>query len=140
MMPQDVLSDVNALLDTWTDNEQQTRKAFIELKDHLAMMNDVTYAFKGRAGVSYSLRARHAGQKDRDLFVMLDVIDDDPDARWLSICFYEDLLTDPEERGDLIPQGLGGDDGYCFDLEEWDEDVVTYLKARLDEACKNASK
>lgn len=140
MIPQDILSDVARLLDTWDDTAQHIKKTFIELKDHLDKLENVSYAFKGRAGVSYSLRARHNNQKDRDLFVMLDVIDDDPEARWLSICFYEDLLTDPEEKGDLIPEGLGGDDGYCFDIDEWNEEEVRYLKDRLDEACTNASK
>lgn len=140
MMPQDVLSEVNNLIETWTDNPLQTKKIFIRLKKHLEAMDNVSFAFKGRAGVSYSLRAKHNNQKDRDLFVMLDVIDDDPEARWLSICFYGDLLTDPEEKGDLVPGGLAGDDGYCFDLDEWDEDEIRYLEDRLNEACMNASK
>lgn len=140
MMPQDVLTEVNSLIEGWNDNPQQTKKAFIRLKDHLENMDDTTFSFKGRAGVSYSLRARHTNQKDRDLFVMLDVIDDDPDERWLSICFYGDLLTDPEEKGDLVPGGLAGDDGYCFDLDEWDEDDLAYIEERLSEACNNASK
>lgn len=140
MMTQDVLAEVNRLIDGWNDNPQQTKKAFIRLKDHLEAMDGVTFSFKGRAGVSYSLRAKHNNQKDRDLFVMLDVIDDDPDERWLSICFYGDLLTDPEEKGDLVPGGLAGDDGYCFDLDEWDDDDLAYIEERLTEACRNASK
>jgi hypothetical protein len=100
----------------------------------------VSFAFKGRAGVSYSLRAKHENQKGRDLFVMVDVIDDDPEARWLSVCFYGDLITDPDEKGDLVPGGLAGDDGYCFNLDEWDENEIAYLEERLGEACANASR
>lgn len=140
MMSQDVQSEVNALIEGWSDNPQQTKKAFIKLKEHLENKENISFSFKGRAGVSYSLRAKHDNQKDRDLFVMIDVIDDDPEARWLSVCFYGDLLTDPEEKGDLVPGGLAGDDGYCFDLDEWDDDEIKYLEDRLDEAMTNASK
>lgn len=140
MTAQNVLDEINAFTENWSDNEQQTKKAFLRLKNHLEEKEGVSFDFKGRAGVSYSLRAKHANQKERQLFVMVDVIDDDPENRWLSVCFYGDMLTDPDERGDLIPEGLMGDDGYCFDLEAWDEDELEYLEARLDEACLNASK
>jgi hypothetical protein len=50
------------------------------------------------------------------------------------------MITDPEEKGVLIPLGLLGEDGYCFDLEEWDENYLQYLKTRLDEAREKASK
>jgi hypothetical protein len=70
----------------------------------------------------------------------MDVIDDDPENRWLSVCFYPDMITDPEEKGVLIPLGLLGEDGYCFDLEEWDADYLQYLETRLNEAREKASK
>ena len=44
------------------------------------------------------------------LFAIIDVIDDDPQARWLSVCFYGDMITDPEGRGEVIPGGLAGAD------------------------------
>jgi hypothetical protein len=69
---------------------------------------------------------------------MVDVIDDDPKERWLSICFYGELITDPDEAGELIPEGLLGEDGYCFDLYEYDTDEINYLKQRLTQAHKNA--
>jgi hypothetical protein len=37
---------------------------------------------------------------------MVDVIDDDPEVRWLSVCFYGEMITDPDEAGELIPEGL----------------------------------
>jgi hypothetical protein len=39
---------------------------------------------------------------------MIDVIDDDPTARWLSICFYGDTIEDPVELADFIHEGLLG--------------------------------
>ncbi len=52
--------------------------------------------FIARPGVTYSLRAVHAEQKEKDLFVMVDVIEDV--ERWLSVCFFGNMITDPEER------------------------------------------
>jgi len=123
----------------WADNPQQAKKAYQRLKDFMAAQDSVEFSFKARPGVSFSLRAAHANQKKRQLFVMLDIIDDDPANRWLSICFYGEMVSDPEEKGDLIPEGLLGEDGYCFDLEEWNEDDLSYLEGRLAEACRNAA-
>jgi hypothetical protein len=127
-------------LAAWKDNQNQTRKAYQQLYAYLTTLPDVCFSFKSRPGVSYSLRAAHQNQSRRELFVMLDVIDDDPDDRWLSICFYGDMITDPEAKGDLIPEGLLGEDGYCFDLDAWDEDDLNYLEGRLAEACDSGAK
>jgi hypothetical protein len=64
---------------------------------------------------------------------MVDVIDDDPAERWLSVCFYGDMITDPEERGEVIPGGLAGSDGYCFDMYDDDEKLAHYLVERMKE-------
>ncbi|GAB6143413.1 hypothetical protein [Desulfocicer niacini] len=130
---------LDALIDEWEDTETQTRKAFVAIKEHIMAMEGITLEFNARPGVSYSLRPCHNNQSDRKLFAMADVIDDDPAERWLSVCFYGDMITDPDEVGDLIPEGLLGEDGYCFDLDEYDEDAVAYIKARLTEAYESAS-
>jgi len=134
-----ILDAVNAFAESWTETDTRMKEAFLSLKDYLNTKEGVTLDFHSRPGVSYSLRARHAAQTDRDLFVMVDVIDDDPAERWLSVCFYGDMITDPDEEGDLIPDGLKGSDGYCFDMDEFDADKLAYLKARFDEACTNAA-
>ena len=132
--------ELDTFIGTWASDANKMKQAFLRLKNHLFDKDNISFDFKGRPGVSYSLRAKHDNQKDRDLFVMVDVIDDNPEERWLSVCFYGDLLTDPDEKGDLVPEGLAGDDGYCFDLDEWDEGDVAYIEARLDEAFGNAAK
>ena len=71
---------------------------------------------------------------------MLDVIDDDPGHRWLSVCFYGDMITDPDELGDLIPGGLLGSDGYCFDISEEDDALREYVGVRIQEAYEEALK
>jgi hypothetical protein len=131
--------EIKAFLETWEGKSQQIRDSFVRLKDHLDAMDSLLYTFKARPGVSYSLRAKHMLQRTRELFVIMDVIDDDPDSRWLSVCFYPDMITDPEERGNIIPLGLLGEDGYCFDYDEWDEEFLQYLVKRLDEAHEKAS-
>ena len=131
--------ELETFLAGWEDNALQVKKTFHLLKEHLADKGDLSFVFKARPSVSYSLRAKHFQQTNRGLFVIVDVIDE-PENRWLSICFYPDMITDPQDKGVLIPLGLLGEDGYCFDLEEWDEEYQHYLTTRLDEAYENAAK
>lgn len=132
------MNELNELLDNWTDTESKTKQAFMEIYEHLKTLEDISFDFNARPKVSYSLRPKHNTQKARSLFAMVDIIDDDPDERWLSICFYGEMITDPDEAGDLIPEGLLGEDGYCFDMYEYDKDEVEYIKQRLSQAHENA--
>ena len=133
------LPELDDFINSWTQSSLEMKKAFLILKDFLFEKKDVEFEFTARPGVSFSLRPKHINQKERNLFAMVDVIDDDPDEKWLSVCFYGDMITDPEEMGGLIPGGLAGSDGYCFDVYEYDEDTVNYLKTRIDEAFTKAS-
>ena len=130
------MNPIDTFIDNWPENESRTRQAFIELYTHLKTFEDIHFEFNERPNVSYSLRPKHSSQKTRSLFAMVDVIDDDPNERWLSVCFYGEMITDPDEAGDLIPEGLLGEDGYCFDLYEYDADEIAYLKERLSQAHK----
>ena len=131
------MQDVELFISEWAESPERNRTVFIKLKEHLESMAGVSLSFYPRPGVTYSLRARHARQKDKPLFVMVDVIEGDP--RWLSVCFYSDMITDPEESGDYVPGGLLGEDGRCFDVEQYNEDRLHYLQARMDEACRAAA-
>lgn len=110
------------------------REWFKRLYKELSAMDGVSLSFVGRPGVSYSIRPVHKNQKKRDKFAIVDVIDDDPNERWLSVCFYEDMITDPGSLGERIPGGLSGSDGYCFDMYEDDEELGVNLLERLKEA------
>lgn len=132
------MTPIEHFIHTWTETESQTKQAFTELYEHLKTLDDTALEFNERPGVSFSLRPKHKSQKTRSLFAMVDVIDDNPEERWLSVCFYGEMVTDPDEAGDLIPEGLLGEDGYCFDLYEYDEDEIRYLKQRLSEAHENS--
>ncbi len=130
--------ELASFLKEWIDGSEMNKKAFVELKEYLESKDGVVLSFHPRAGVTYSLRAQHVKQKEKPLFVMIDVIEDDP--RWLSVCFYGDMITDPDEKADFVPGGLLGEDGGCFDINQYDNDDIAYIKKRLDEAYAAAAK
>ena len=131
--------EIEAFIEAWKGDTQPMRDWFRLLYQELSSMEGVTLSFVARPGVSYSIRPVHKNQTTRDKFAIVDVIDDDPQERWLSVCFYEDMITDPNQRGELIPGGLSGSDGYCFDMYEQDEDIGRDLLDRLKEAGANAA-
>jgi hypothetical protein len=133
-----MLKEVEKFIESWPESPEKNKQIFIRLKDFLHAKNGVIFEFVPRKGLTYSLRAKHENQKKKPLFAMLDVIEDTP--RWLSVCFYGELITDPDEAGDYVPEGLLGEDAVCFDLEEFDEAAIKYVEARLDEAYTSASK
>jgi hypothetical protein len=125
---------IQSFIDAWTDDAVGIKPAFVSLYENLLGKDQAKIEFHERPGITYSLRGIHDARGDRPLFVMIDVIDDDPAARWLSVCFYGDTIEDPEELGDLIPGGLLGADGYCFDISEADDRLITYVGQRIQEA------
>ncbi|HID69297.1 MAG TPA: hypothetical protein EYP35_02285 [Desulfobacterales bacterium] len=133
--------ELNTFIDEWKEtadkNKSGNKESFLHFKNYLAKKDGVTLDFVARPGVTYSLRAVHANQKTKNLFVMVDVIEDV--SRWLSICFYGEMVTDVEKRGDFVPGGLMGEDAVCFDLVEHDEVLIKYIETRLDEACSSAA-
>lgn len=134
----DALQELESFIEDWPDSAEQNKQIFIRLKKFLKSKPGVILEFIPRPGLTYSLRAKHENQTDKPLFAMADVIEDTP--RWLSVCFYGELITDPDEAGDYVPEGLLGEDAICFDLEEFDEDAIKYVEAKLDEAYTAASK
>jgi hypothetical protein len=134
MEPQ--LRELDSFIAEWAEGPERNKAAFVRIKGYLQSLTGVSLIFHPRPGVTYSLRARHANQKEKPLFVMVDVIEGQP--RWLSVCFYGDMITDPEERGDFVPGGLLGEDGRCFDIEQYEDETISYLQMRMDEACRAA--
>ena len=132
------MQNIDNFIHGWVEDPLETKAIFNSLFQDLKQKEDMIIEFHERPGITYSLRGIHKNQKDRPLFVMIDVIDDDPKQRWLSVCFYGDMIEDPDEQGDLIPEGLLGSDGYCFDLTEHDDALVDYLRWRIQEAYENA--
>jgi hypothetical protein len=129
--------EITDFIASWSKDDNRCKEAFIELKNYLSAKDDIVLDFIARPDVTYSLRAAHTGQKKRPLFVMVDVIEDEP--RWLSVCFYRQMVTDAEETGDFVPDGLLGEDAICFDLERYESQMMGYLKDRIDEAHRQAA-
>lgn len=136
----DKFKELDEFVDGWKNDPLEMRQAFVQYRNFLARQPNVSLDFKARPGISYSLRAKNSAQKKRDLFVLVDVVDDDPDCRWLSVCFYADMVTDPDEYGDFVPEGLMGEDAVCFNLAEENWEIQEYIAARLKEAAANAAK
>jgi hypothetical protein len=134
----ETMQELQSFVDDWTDTDERNKEAFLRLKSHLDAQDCVQLEFISRPGVTYSLRASHPNQSQRTLFVMVDVIEDDP--RWLSVCFYGEMITDPDEQGDFVPEGLLGEDAMCFDIDQYDDTLLKYVEARLDEAYQSALK
>ena len=130
--------ELNTFIEGWKETPARNREVFLRFKEYLNKKEGVILDFRPRPGVTYSLRAVHANQKEKEFFVIVDVIEDEP--RWLSVCFYDAMIADPEEKGDFISQGLLGEDAVCFDLEQWDNELIQYIEARLDEAFQSAAK
>ncbi len=131
-------SDLGDFLAGWSEDENEVKPLFQSLYSFLRSLDGVELEYKSRPGVSHSLRALYPERADRPLFVLVDIIDDAPEARWLSICFYADLVTDPLELGDVVPGGLAGEDARCFDVDTA-EDKEPFLLDRLKEAYTKVS-
>ena len=125
-------------LDNWNRDPNGVKPIFERYKAFLEQCGGVEMSFKARPGVSYSLRGTCPAH-ERELFVMVDVVDDDPADRWLSVCFFNDQITDPDERGDWVPEGLAGLDACCFDISENDPTLAEYVHARIGEAFEAAN-
>lgn len=133
-----MLNEVEKFIEEWPNSPEKNKEIFIRLKDFLNAKTGIIFEFIPRPEVTYSLRAKHENQKDKPLFAMVDVIEDTP--RWLSVCFYGEMVSDPEEQGDFVPDGLLGEDAVCFDLEAWDDHLIAYVETRIDEAWQFARK
>ncbi|WP_310598896.1 hypothetical protein [Desulfobulbus sp.] len=132
----EVRKEIEAFVDTWAESPDGNKQGFLRLYGLFAGKGDqVELSFHPRPGVTYSLRAAVPGH-NRPLFAMVDVIDDQP--RWLSVCFFADMVADPEERGAFVPGGLQGEDALCFDLDACAAEVLDYVALRLEEAYRAA--
>ncbi len=123
--------DIERFLADWPEDANFSRDGFEQLYRYLQGLEGVELEFHARPGITYSLRGVRSGST-APLFAMVDVIDDQP--RWLSVCFYEQMVTDPEGRGDSVPGGLLGEDGLCFDLDSDEAALIGYVRQRIGEA------
>lgn len=126
------MQELNDFLASWQTDNLGLKPVFEEYRAFLDRQPGVALDFRARPGISYSLRARK--DTGRDLFVLVDVVDDEPENRWLSVCFYADMVDDPDELGDLVPAGLNDQDAICFNLDEDNKAMAAYIQDRLKQA------
>jgi hypothetical protein len=126
--------DILAYLDAWTHDPRRVKPLFAALATAMAGCG-ASLELVVRQGITASLRASFPGPEagPRPLFALADVVED-PQGRFLSVCFYDDEVGDPEERGQSVPRGLLNEDARCFDIDEPDPEILPYLAARLAEA------
>ena len=131
-------SEFIVYMNDWAEYSQEVKDSFLELFDILSSRPDVKFDFNIRPGVSASFKSyfKKNDIANTQLFSLIDIIDQDPQNIWLSVCFYADLISDPDDLGNLIPNGLLDEDGYCFDVFEEDEELMEYIESRIDEAYK----
>ncbi len=139
MSTEQACAQVDAWLGNWSVDPLNAKVAFNGYYSWLKEQG-VELEFNERPGISYSLRAKLSSQEKRPLFVLVDVVDDDAEERWLSVCFYNDMVQDPDEIGDFVPTGLMGEDALCLNLDEDDANMKTYIQARIEEAAESAKK
>jgi hypothetical protein len=131
-MMKDYQKEITSFLNDWPDSSPQCRQAFVEILTFIRRQEGSSVEFHARPEITYSLRAVHHSQTGQSLYALVDVIEDEP--RWLSVCFYNEMVTDPQELGDCVPGGLLGEDGLCFDTETATSELLIYLKERIVEA------
>jgi hypothetical protein len=134
----EAFEDQDRFTASWNGGANPVKDIFLRIKAVLLERPGTRLDFHGRPGVSYSLRASRVTGASIRLFALVDVVDDDPENRWLSVCFYADAVTDPEGRGNLIPGGILGQDGQCFDVFGADASLLRYLELRISEAYRHA--
>ncbi len=132
---QTAAADLQAFLDDWAVQGGGTaRKALQMILTRIDFLGDTEIQYLARPGISRSVRVRRLDQSARPLFLLMDVVGEDPAERWLSVCFYGDTVSDPRELGDRVPGGLLGEDGLCFDVDGTDPELLEYVARRVEEA------
>ncbi len=134
--------ELEQVLAAWPPAQAGLKRALVTLKTWAEALPGAILSFVARPGISHSLRfdlQPRPGDRQRQVFFLVDVVNSGGEL-FLSVCFYEDEISDPEERGNAIPQGLFRETGYCFDVDDYDDDQMAYLKYRLAEAHQSASR
>lgn len=133
-------AELESFIAGWQVDGLATKSAFVALKEILEINDKSLMSFHARPGITCSLRAHIATVQGEEgpLYAMVDVIDDDPEQRWLSVCFYGDRISDPDERGDFVPGGLLGQDALCFDYDSQDAELLSYIEQRIAESYESS--
>ncbi len=129
-------AELDRFLAAWPAEQAGLKRACLWLLERAQALPGALWSFLARPGISHSLRfdlaPRPAGRL-RPVFFLVDVVNSGGEL-FLSVCFYQDETSDPDELGNAIPQGLFQETGYCFDVDDFDQAQLDYLRLRLGEA------
>ena len=113
----------------WPSRQVGLQQAFKCLTTRARKQSGCDWALLARPGVSYSFRGSLAEScpcRTRPVYLLIDIVISEVDPWFLSVCFYEDEITDPRELGNPIPEGLFQETGYCFDVDDNDPEMIDY--------------
>lgn len=133
--------ELQKFLDEWPASQAGLKNILSAYREGVLKLPGVVESFVARPGVSHSLRwdlAQRPAGRQRPLFALADVVPLGGDEMFLSVCFYDDEVSDPQELGNAVLQGLFQENGHCFDLEEDDRELVAYCLEQAAEAYKAA--
>ncbi len=128
-----MLEGLQKFLAEWTADPNNVKPLFLALLEHTERLPEIRVRYKERPGISHSVRLVNSALPEGGFFALLDVINDDPANRWLSVCFYADMVNDYAQKGDHIPGGLGGADSICYSVQD-PAGFEDYLKNKITEA------
>lgn len=129
-------TSLQEILAAWPASEEGLKPLFGALVESMNARPGLRLEIVSREHVSHSVRAmleNPSAGRGQPLLALLDVVTPKAGAWMISLCFFAQDITDPDELGDEVPGGLYGEDGYCFDLDT-ESGELGYLAARLDEA------
>lgn len=124
------MSEIDAFLQNWGEDSQEVRELFHRLYSLLRDCPLLTLRWKAEPGVVYSLRGALKEARTDDLsgdIVRIDVVDDDPEERWLSIRLTAALGDAPGETWETLPGALSGRAAFCLDVDECDDETTATL-------------
>jgi hypothetical protein len=124
------MREIDEFLNTWVADTKV--KALFCLLYQNFKNNKLQLTWQARPGACYSLYAAMPGATTD--FAKLDIVDDDPEERWLSLCITKDMADDPENFGECIPKLFNNQDALCFDIDENNENISEYLQNLLNNA------
>ncbi len=128
-----MLEDLQKFLNEWTVDPNNVKPLLMSLLEHTERLPEIRVRYKNRPGISHSVRLVNSSLPGGGFFALIDVVNDDPENRWLSVCFYADMVNDYAKKGDYIPGALGGADSICYSVED-PAGFEDYLKEKINEA------
>lgn len=133
------MHEIDCFLRDWGLDSLEVKRLFSQLYKLLQGCPALTLHWDARPEVVYSLRAALKEAKSPGIsgdVALIDIIDDDPEERWLSIRLNAELIGCCHKEWEILPGGLSGHDALCIDVDENEEGLSDYLVELFEDALK----